>query len=98
MSETNKSRVKFTKYGAEWCGPCKMMKPVINELTAEFPEVEFVDVDVDTNEELALKNNVRGIPAYFITVDDNIVWRDVGAKNKSIIAAELTKAQLSVIG
>ncbi|HLA21856.1 MAG TPA: thioredoxin domain-containing protein, partial [Nitrosopumilaceae archaeon] len=53
----------FVDFWAEWCGPCRMVSPVVEELASEYPEkVKFVKVNVDESGELASKYNVFSIP------------------------------------
>ena len=55
------------KFGANWCGPCRMLKPVLDELSTEYlGKIAIGDIDVDTNPELAAKYNVRSVPAVFL--------------------------------
>ena len=95
MENIDKPKVKFTKYGAPWCGPCRLMKPLIDQLHSEYPDVEFVDIDVDdaANAESVSKNNIKGIPALYITVNDAIVWKNVGTVNKDLIVQQLAIAK-----
>jgi thioredoxin 1 len=80
--------MKKAKYfTASWCGPCKSFKPIIKELIAEGLPIEIVDID--TNESLARKLNVRSVPTTIIFSDDSEVERFVGAKKKEFIELKL---------
>jgi len=57
---------KVTKFWAGWCQPCKNLSPVIDSVKREFPNVEFVEVDIDANPEVAQANHVRNIPLVII--------------------------------
>lgn len=84
------AKIKFTKFGATWCHPCKMFKPIIDEVAKDFPDVEFVDVDVDDKPDLATKNNIRSIPTYIISDEqDNILFRGQGLASKVSISNQL---------
>lgn len=61
--------IKLMKFGAEWCQPCKMLKPIIEKLEQEMPEVEFVDIDIDTEQELSTKYHIRSIPTLILFKD-----------------------------
>lgn len=67
--------LKVTKYGAPWCGPCKMLDPVLHELQDEFKEVEFEFIDIDTDEgaNKAAEAGVMGIPRVFFEKDGETV-------------------------
>lgn len=64
--------IKLMKFGAEWCQPCKMLKPIIEKLEQEMPEVEFVDIDIDTEQELSTKYHIRSIPTLILFKDGEL--------------------------
>jgi thioredoxin 1 len=74
--------MKLIHFTAEWCGPCKMMKPVIAEIVEENPDIEYVAVDIDNNRDLALQYDVMGVPTFIIEQDDVITNRFSGAMTK----------------
>lgn len=67
---------------ANWCGPCKMLAPVLEELDAEYPDVTFVKVDVDEEEELAARFGIMSIPTVFMFKDGNAVAKTGGMQPK----------------
>lgn len=84
--------VKFMELGAEWCGPCQSMKPIIEALKKEYKgKVEFVAIDVDQNKDAAQKYNVSSIPVQIIFQNDKQVFRHVGTISKDDIAAQFKK-------
>lgn len=74
--------MKLLHFTAEWCQPCKMMKPVIAEIIEENPDLEYVAVDIDNNKDLALQYDVMGVPTFIIEQDDIITNRVSGAMTK----------------
>jgi thioredoxin 1 len=71
---------------AEWCGPCKMMGPVIDELAKEYDGKALVGkLDVDSNSEVPTKYNVRGIPTFLFFKDGELVDKLVGAVGKKAL-------------
>lgn len=58
--------VQVIDFNATWCGPCRMLAPIIDEISEEMPEINFYNVDVDDNRELAYKFNISSIPALVI--------------------------------
>jgi thioredoxin 1 len=73
---------------ATWCGPCKMMHPVLEELHARMGEsVKIIKIDVDKNESLANLYNVRSVPTLMIYKDGDMKWRGAGVHS----AADLEK-------
>jgi thioredoxin 1 len=81
--------VEVKKFYGEWCSPCKLLAPVIEEIKKEMPNVKFVDVDVDENGDLASQYGVRGVPTVVIEKDGVEVKRFVGMKQKSELVNEI---------
>lgn len=78
----------LVKFGAEWCGPCKMMAPVMAELASDLADaVAVVDVCIDNSPELVKKYGIRGIPTLMLFKDGQSKGLLVGARRKSEIEA-----------
>ena len=67
---------------AQWCGPCKMVAPILDELAEELGDVKICKVDVDEEPELAKNHFVMSIPMFFVFKDGKVMRRDVGGKTK----------------
>jgi thioredoxin 1 len=79
----NSGKPVFVDFWAEWCGPCRMVSPVIEELSEEYDDkMNFVKVNVDEANELASKYNVFSIPTLAIFNKGQIVAQQVGAASK----------------
>ena len=76
-------------FWATWCGPCRMMAPVIEELDAEHPEYKFGKVNVDEQPELAQQFRIISIPTLVVMKDGQIANKAVGAMPKEEILALL---------
>ena len=76
-------------FWAPWCGPCRMVVPIVEEIAREHPEYKVVKVNVDEQQELAAKFGVMTIPALFVMKDGKIVNQAVGARPKAQILALL---------
>lgn len=76
-------------FSATWCGPCKAVGKAVEDLQADFPDVEFHKVDVDEQPEQASKHSVRAMPTLVRFQDGTEVARVVGAKPKSVLVQEL---------
>ncbi len=70
-------------FWATWCGPCKMIAPILEQLADEMAgKLKICKVDVDSNKEMAAKYNVRGIPTLMLFKDGNLEASKVGALSK----------------
>ncbi len=75
---------------AEWCGPCKMQDPIIAELKTKFKDtVEFKKIDIDANQELAIKYGIHAVPTLILEKDDKPVKRYVGVTRANVLEADL---------
>ncbi len=80
-------------FWAEWCGPCKMIGPALEELAVEYAgRVKIVKVDVDQNPDSPATLGVRGIPALFMFKDGQVVSNKVGAAPKAALATWIQSA------
>jgi thioredoxin 1 len=83
----------FVDFWAEWCGPCRMVSPVVEELSEEYSgKVDFVKVNVDQANEIASKYNVFSIPTLAIFNKGEIVAQQVGAASKESYKNMIDKA------
>jgi thioredoxin 1 len=79
-------------FWAPWCGPCRMVAPIVDELSAEFDgQVKVVKLNVDENPEIASEHQIRSIPTLILFKDGQSVDRVVGALPKSTLASTLEK-------
>lgn len=72
-------------FWASWCGPCRMVSPIVDEIALEHPEYKVGKVNVDEQPELAASFNVMSIPSLFVLKDGKVVNSSVGAKPKTQI-------------
>ena len=76
------SEYAVVDFNATWCGPCRMLAPIIEELADELDEVEFFACDVEENDELAAQNGIQSIPAVGIFKNGELVDMAVGFRPK----------------
>ncbi len=80
-------------YWAEWCGPCKMIGPLIDELADNYQgRLKVVKLNIDDNRNLSVQYNVRGIPTLMIFHDGKVQGMKVGALTKSQLEAFVNDA------
>jgi thioredoxin 1 len=75
-------------YWAEWCGPCKMIAPVLDDIATEYDgRLTIAKLNIDENQETPAKHGVRGIPTLMLFKDGEVAATKVGALSKSQLAA-----------
>ncbi len=79
-------------FHAEWCGPCKMMPPILDQVKNELGDkVKILKIDVDKNQALASAYNVKGVPTIMIFKDGKQVWRESGVRQASELIGVMIK-------
>ena len=78
-------------FWAEWCGPCRMVGPVIDELAAELTDVKVGKINVDEEQELAMKYGVMSIPTIMVFEKGQVANKVIGAHPKASILKMLNK-------
>ena len=84
-------KLTLVDFFATWCGPCKMMHPILEQLKEEKGDsIRILKIDVDDNEDLSMQYNIQSVPTLMLFKSGEIVWRQSGAKSlnelKSLIA------------
>lgn len=83
------ARLTVVDFSATWCGPCRMLEPILGELAAEMPAVDFLKVDVDRSQQLAIRYGVQAVPTLLVLRQGSVVDRMVGARSKGALADRL---------
>jgi thioredoxin 1 len=86
------SRPVIVDFHALWCGPCKMQAPILKEIAAELGDkVRVLKIDVDRNNEIAARYNVRSVPTLIIFLQGEIIYRQAGVHTRSQLMDVLQK-------
>ena len=86
----NSSSPVVIDFHATWCGPCKVLSPILEELNDEIDGVEFVKLDVDQHPQIAGQNQVMGVATVVILQDGEVKDRFVGVQPKEVIKEKIT--------
>ncbi len=83
----------FVDFFAEWCGPCKMLAPVVEALAAENPDVKFIKVDIDENPEIAQQYGIMSIPTLITFKNGDLAAQSVGFQPKNALQGLIEQAK-----
>jgi len=87
--------IVLVDFWAEWCGPCRMLGPILEDVSEEVENVTIIKVNVDDNSELSAKYGVRSIPVVMAFDKGEVVDKFVGLKKKEEIIAFINKLETS---
>lgn len=77
---------------ADWCGPCRMMTPIIEQTKKDLgSDATVLKINIDNNQEVARKYGIRSIPTLLIFKEGNVVWRQSGVPQKEMIVESVKK-------
>jgi|SaaInlV_120m_DNA_4_1040238.scaffolds.fasta_scaffold07264_4 thioredoxin 1 len=85
------NKIIIKKFGAEWCGPCRLLAPILEEINSENENIEYIAIDTDSNQQAAIDANVKAIPHVVIIIDGVEKESFVGIKNKEEIMEIIQK-------
>lgn len=83
--------VVLVDFYADWCGPCKVVAPILDELSKKYKDVLFAKVDIDKNQDLASKYSIFSIPTFLIIKNGDVKNQFVGAQSREGFESEIKK-------
>jgi thioredoxin 1 len=89
----NKPGIVLVDFYADWCGPCKMVAPILDELAKEQPDVAFVKVDVDKENALSDQYSITSLPTFLIFKGGKVVSQFIGAQGKETFQQQISQAK-----
>lgn len=85
FKEANKEGKVVVDLFATWCGPCKMLSPILDEISEEITTTKFYKIDVDDNEDIAREYNVMSIPTVLVFENGELINTIVGLKSREFL-------------
>lgn len=87
--------LEVKKFYATWCGPCKMLTPIMEKVQSKFSDVSFESVNIDEQFEVAQKYYVRSVPTVIVEKDGKEIHRFAGLQSELIYTNAITEAKTS---
>jgi thioredoxin 1 len=86
----NDKKPVLIDFFAQWCGPCKMMPPVLSQLKEKLGDrVRIIKIDVDKNQRLAAQYQVRGVPTLLLMKEGKVLWKQSGVMDSNALYSTL---------
>ncbi len=88
----NSDKPVLVDFHAEWCGPCKVQSPILKEVATELGgQARIIKIDVDKNQEIASRYQVRGVPTLMLFKNGTIHWKTSGVADKQQLLEKIRK-------
>ena len=86
-------RLTVVDFSATWCGPCRRLEPILGELAAELPSIDFFKLDADRSQQLAMRWGVQAVPTILVLRGGRVVDRMVGLRPKGELSDRLLQLE-----
>ena len=91
MNEVTSSKLAVIDFSATWCNPCRMLAPVLEEVSEELSDVDFFNMDVDDNQDIAQQYSIASIPAILVFKNGEVADQTVGFQPKQALIDFINK-------
>ena len=91
MNEVTSSKLAVIDFSATWCSPCRMLAPVLEEVSEELSDVDFFNMDVDDNQDIAQQYSIASIPAILVFKNGEVADQTVGFQPKQALIDFINK-------
>lgn len=90
----NGEQLTFVDFFATWCGPCKMMHPILEQLKEKMgDDIRILKVDVDKNEALSMQYRIQSVPTLMLFKKGEMLWRQSGAMSQNDLMQKISQLQ-----
>lgn len=87
--KTKENKLTLVKYAADWCGPCKVLTPILNGVLENYPDINAGEVNIDIHSDLAVKDGIRGVPTIVFYKNGQVVDKMVGLQPAQAYAQKI---------
>ena len=85
----NEDKLTVVKYFANWCGPCKVLTPIMEDIIKNYPDINAGEVNIDTNMALAQRDGIRGVPTVVFYKNGKVLDKMVGLSPAQVYQAKI---------
>lgn len=82
-------KLTMVKFSASWCGPCKMLTPILDGIAGKYPDINMVEIDVDEEMALASKEGIRGVPTVIFYKKGEVLSKLVGIQPAKVYTEKI---------